>query len=78
MWILSQSKLRSTSIVWALSQSKRGSIWDPKFDRSKSVNGSIVDFTASRITVGLKTVSMLNSLQILCYLWVGHPDEILS
>ena len=50
--------------MWTLSQSKRGSIWDPKLDRSKSINGPIVDFTASRITVGLKTVSMLNSLQI--------------
>ena len=50
--------------MWTLSQSKRESIWDPKLDRYKSVNGPIVDFTASRITVGLKTVSMLNSLQI--------------
>ena len=48
--------------MWTLSQSERGPIWDPKLDRSESVNGPIVNFTASRITVGLKTVSMLNSV----------------
>ena len=48
--------------MWTLSQSERGPIWDPKLDRSKSINGPIVDFTASRITVGLKSVSMLNSV----------------